>query len=212
VDRSIASEQEADRAAGTMMSGNAITVQTAAPIGIARQPLPGSIDLTESASPIMARAIGSVTIGNFALGKADIPPGREAELRQTAGRMVTLLKRYPRSTIRVTGHTDTVGTPERNETLGSDRANAVKDVLLSEGVPEEKIQAQSKGETAPAVSTKDEKPEPRNRRVEVQFDPAQSMLPSMVPDLTLKPKPPAPFNPLQKQQSIFSQTADPRRS
>ncbi|NJL22014.1 MAG: DUF4157 domain-containing protein [Leptolyngbyaceae cyanobacterium SM1_3_5] len=198
-DRSTAAEQEADRAADMVMAGNAIAVQTTAPIGIARQPAPGGFDLTETASPMMARAIGSVTIDNFALGKADIPPGRDAELRQTAGRIVTLLKRYSRSTIRVTGHTDRVGTPERNETLGSDRANAVKAVLVSEGVPEEKIQAQSKGETALAVPTKDEKPEPRNRRVEVQFDPAQSMLPAMVPDLTLKPKPPAPFNPFQKQ-------------
>ncbi|MBD2089948.1 DUF4157 domain-containing protein [Microcoleus sp. FACHB-1515] len=201
VNQSATSEQEADRAADAVMSGSAIAVQTATPIGIARQPASGGFDLTETASPMMARAIGSVTIDNFALGKADIPPGRDAELRKTARQIVTLLKRYPRSTIRVTGHTDMVGTPERNETLGSDRANAVKAVLVSEGVPEEKIQAQSKGETAPAVSTKDEKPEPCNRRVEVQFDPAQSMLPSMVPDLTLKPKPPAPppFDPFQKQ-------------
>jgi outer membrane protein OmpA-like peptidoglycan-associated protein len=210
--RSIASQQspaherEATRSAEAALQGAPIGVNTAAPIGVARQPIPGSpipdppvpgsIDLTELASPMMARAIGSVTIDQFALGSATIPSKREGELRRTAKQIVKLLKRYPGSTIRVTGHTDTVGAPERNQALGLDRATAVQDILVEEGVPDKLLEVTSKGETAPAVPTKDDKPEGRNRRVVVQFEPREPLFPSMLPDL-MKP-PPSLGKPFEK--------------
>lgn len=186
-----ASEQEADRAADAVVAGNPISIQTTAPIGVARQPLPSSspisADLTDSASPFLARAIGSITIDNFGLGSTKIPPGREGELRKTAQQIIKLLKRYPRSIIRVIGHTDTVGEAERNQSLGSDRAAAVQTVLVGEGVPSQQLEVTSKGETAPAISTTDNQPEGRNRRVVVQFEPGESLFKSMLPDLMQPP-------------------------
>jgi hypothetical protein len=116
------------------------------------------------------------------------------------------------STVTVTGHADTVGTEASNLELGQHRADAVKQALQALGVPEDIISADSQGEgPTQAVKTRDEVPNARNRRVEVNFHPEASKLPSLLPgnpkpaervspfppppDLTYHPKP-EPDNPI----------------
>jgi outer membrane protein OmpA-like peptidoglycan-associated protein len=124
--------------------------------------------LAESASPKMAAAIGSVTIDGFVTGKEDIPGTKVDRLTSTAKIIVALLKRYPASTIRVTGHTDAVGKEDDNEGLGQRRADSAKAFLVEQGIPAEAIQIQSAGATQLLVNTKNA--EPKNRRVEILFD------------------------------------------
>jgi outer membrane protein OmpA-like peptidoglycan-associated protein len=69
--------------------------------------------------------------------------------------------------ISVVGHTDRVGTRERNFRLGLDRAAWVKHLLSARGVDEGIIEITSHGEDDPLIATDDEVPEPRNRRVEI---------------------------------------------
>jgi outer membrane protein OmpA-like peptidoglycan-associated protein len=126
-------------------------------------------DLAESASPFLAAAIGSVTIDGFATGKSDISPANQAKLAKTAARIKLLLKQYPGSTIRVTGHTDAIGKENDNQTLGQARADSVQAALTRMEIPPELIQTDSKGETQLLIKT--DKAESRNRRVEVQFEP-----------------------------------------
>jgi outer membrane protein OmpA-like peptidoglycan-associated protein len=145
--------------------------------------------LLDDASPYMASMLGSLTIEQFGLGKADIPRKDELELRRTAQRINKLLVRYGASKVYVTGHTDRVGTEENNAALGRERAGAVKAVLAEEGVPTDVIEADSKGETMPAVETRDEKPEPRNRRVVIYF--ATRKLPKIDLGLGSELKPPS---------------------
>ena len=54
-----------------------------------------------------------------------------------------------------------------NELLSLRRAYKVRDDLVKAGVPIERIEIDSYGESRPAVPTADEVPELRNRRVEV---------------------------------------------
>lgn len=72
--------------------------------------------------------------------------------------------------IRATGHTDTVGTARYNMALSIRRANAVRDVLVREGIPATQIVVVGRGETQLLVPTPDSINEPRNRRVEIVIE------------------------------------------
>jgi outer membrane protein OmpA-like peptidoglycan-associated protein len=67
----------------------------------------------------------------------------------------------------IIGHTDTVGTQELNDDLSLKRAQLVVDMLREKRFPAARIEAVGRGEREPAVPTKDEVAEPRNRRVEI---------------------------------------------
>ncbi|SLM28340.1 OmpA/MotB domain protein [Desulfamplus magnetovallimortis] len=69
--------------------------------------------------------------------------------------------------ISVVGHTDRVGTTEKNWQLSMERAGFVVEMLISRGVKESIIEQSSHGESNPIIETEDEVAEPRNRRVEV---------------------------------------------
>lgn len=71
--------------------------------------------------------------------------------------------------VTATGHTDSIGTPQYNEKLGLRRAQAVKDYMVSKGVPADKIKAESKGETQPVATNKTKEGRAKNRRVEIDF-------------------------------------------
>jgi outer membrane protein OmpA-like peptidoglycan-associated protein len=69
--------------------------------------------------------------------------------------------------VRVNGHTDRQGKSEDNARLSMQRAEFVRDFLITKGVESSMIQVFAHGEGNPIVPTDDEMPEPRNRRVEV---------------------------------------------
>ena len=67
----------------------------------------------------------------------------------------------------VIGHTDTMGTQPANYTLGLKRAMTVRNILVEAGLDGSTIDVTSVGELDLLVKTKDETPEPRNRRVDI---------------------------------------------
>ena len=67
--------------------------------------------------------------------------------------------------VTVTGFTDTVGSPALNMQLSQARANAVKNILVQNGVPAGSIMTSGNGESDPLVPTADQTNEGRNRRV-----------------------------------------------
>jgi outer membrane protein OmpA-like peptidoglycan-associated protein len=144
-----------------------------------------SVDLRENMSPSMASALGSTTVDQFATGSARIPTAGEDSLRSAADNILFFLKKYPGSTVQITGHTDLVDTEARNLTLGQDRADAVSAFLQKEGVPAEAISTDSKGESSPVVPTKNEVAEGRNRRVNVFFRVNKLQIPGLDTTLTL---------------------------
>jgi len=69
--------------------------------------------------------------------------------------------------VKVSGHTDSIGTEAYNEGLSERRARAVRDYLVSKGVSEKRLSAKGYGETQPLASNDTSDGRARNRRVEL---------------------------------------------
>jgi len=78
--------------------------------------------------------------------------------------LATELKAQPTLKIRVAGHTDRIGEPEKNQALSEQRAEAVKAYLVKTGVAAERISTVGYGDSRPLYPS----PDARNRRVEVE--------------------------------------------
>jgi OOP family OmpA-OmpF porin len=68
-----------------------------------------------------------------------------------------------------TGHTDNVGTDAYNQKLSERRAAAVKEYLVSKGIPAAKVTTLGKGESQPVATNKTKEGRQKNRRVDIEF-------------------------------------------
>jgi len=57
--------------------------------------------------------------------------------------------------IQVTGHTDRIGSDKYNQTLSEERANAVREYLISKDIPANRITAAGMGESQPVTQASD---------------------------------------------------------
>lgn len=85
------------------------------------------------------------------------------EAKQTLTKQAAWLKQYPNINLSVEGNCDERGTREYNLALGERRANAAKKVLVSLGVPANRISTISYGKERPAVVGSDESAWSQNR-------------------------------------------------
>jgi outer membrane protein OmpA-like peptidoglycan-associated protein len=69
--------------------------------------------------------------------------------------------------IEIQGHTDSTGTADYNETLGEERADAVRLFLNEQGVALNRMNTISYGETAPVADNKTKAGRAQNRRVNI---------------------------------------------
>jgi len=99
----------------------------------------------------------------FKPGRTDVEKSSEAQLNA----MVADIRKRPGVDATVAGHADRTASQTQNEIIALLRAYKIRDILVQAGVPIERIEMDSWGETRPAIPTPDEVPELRNRRVEV---------------------------------------------
>jgi OOP family OmpA-OmpF porin len=83
---------------------------------------------------------------------------------------VAILKADAKRIGEVHGHTDSTASAEYNQTLSEARAKAVRDYLIRQGVPPDRIRAKGFGESQPAVSNDTAEGRAQNRRVELHPD------------------------------------------
>lgn len=104
--------------------------------------------------------------GNFKFGKKELPDEAKAKLDQ----LIEGLKADPKGAyFEIAGYTDSIGSPELNEKLGLERAEAVKRYLYeTHQVPLHKINAISYGEENPAADNKTRAGRAQNRRVVIK--------------------------------------------
>jgi outer membrane protein OmpA-like peptidoglycan-associated protein len=99
----------------------------------------------------------------FITGTDELTDESKAELQG----VLDELRRRPAPDILVIGHTDTVGSPADNDALSLQRAQAMREEMLSLGIPPDRIRASGRGERELLIPTDDGIDEPRNRRVEI---------------------------------------------
>jgi outer membrane protein OmpA-like peptidoglycan-associated protein len=83
--------------------------------------------------------------------------------------IVAILKEYPSSKFSIEGHTDSDGKDAANQKLSEDRAAAVKNYLIENGVAADRLTSAGFGESMPIASNKTKAGKAQNRRVEVKL-------------------------------------------
>ena len=101
----------------------------------------------------------------FEFAKFDLLPESFPELN----RLVKILNENPEIKIQINGHTDDVGADDRNLKLSLERANSVKEFLISKGIENTRLKVKGFGKSKPLVDEKSEEARSQNRRVEVQI-------------------------------------------
>src|SRR3954447_9104688 len=96
----------------------------------------------------------------FALDASDL----SEESRGVLQRDVDWMKKWTTTKVMVEGHGDSRGTNEYNLALGERRANAVRDYVVSLGVPTDRVTIVSKGEEQPFCTEETEACWQQNRR------------------------------------------------
>jgi cytochrome c oxidase subunit 2 len=101
----------------------------------------------------------------FKTGSAELDDKSMFELDN----VIAELNKYPEVQIELAGHTDNVGDDDINQTISSDRAKAVYDYLMGNGVDESRLSYKGYGETVPLESNDTEEGRSVNRRTELKI-------------------------------------------
>jgi len=99
----------------------------------------------------------------FDTAKYTLRPGAREKMAKVSG----ILLAHPSLKIEVEGHTDSVGGEEYNQRLSEQRAAAVRDYLVQNGIPMTNVTAVGFGKTRPVVSNDTAAGRQQNRRVEL---------------------------------------------
>jgi outer membrane protein OmpA-like peptidoglycan-associated protein len=86
-------------------------------------------------------------------------------------RVAQILNRYPDTTIKVVGYTDSTGAETYNQQLSEQRANAVKNALVVKNVNTARVSALGMGESNPIADNATEGGRQLNRRVAIIIEP-----------------------------------------
>jgi OmpA-OmpF porin, OOP family len=106
----------------------------------------------------------SLTGITFLVGKSNIEPSSFSLM----GKVQEAVKLFPKASLIVEGHTDGDGSDSANLILSQDRADAVKQYLISNmGLNAEKISSIGYGETKPVASNQNAEGKARNRRIDL---------------------------------------------
>lgn len=83
--------------------------------------------------------------------------------------ITAILKEYPSANFSIEGHTDSDGAEAMNQKLSEDRAAAVKNYLVENGIDASRLTSKGFGESMPIDTNKTAKGKANNRRVEVKL-------------------------------------------
>ena len=100
---------------------------------------------------------------SFATGRADIQPN----LRPILDQFANGLGQQPGTEVFIVGHADSTGSDAINDPLSVQRANSVRDYLVSRGADSRLIRTEGRGSREPVASNATADGRAQNRRVEI---------------------------------------------
>lgn len=106
----------------------------------------------------------------FDLNKATI----RSESEETLQAIADIMKEYDNTNFHIGGHTDSTGSDAYNMKLSKERAEAVRDALISRGVEQQRLTSEGYGESKPIASNNTSKGRQQNRRVEISLEGQQN--------------------------------------
>jgi len=89
------------------------------------------------------------------------------EAREKLARFAGIILNYPDLKLEAEGHTDNVGSAEFNQKLSEQRANSVREFIISQGIQAGSVTASGKGFSVPVMPNDTAAGRQKNRRVEL---------------------------------------------
>lgn len=131
-------------------------------------PLPQYPASVKPAEPVQSEVVTLSDANDvlFAFNKSDLTPAARSELDS----LMAKLQNADVVSIKVVGHTDSVGSDAYNQALSERRASSVADYLLSQGLAPNKLTSEGKGESEPIADNESEEGRAKNRRVELHIN------------------------------------------
>ena len=123
---------------------------------------PAGVGVDASGCPKEGETLLRIQGVNFAFDSAKLTPESEQVLDQA----VQELRDAPSVSVRVEGHTDSIGSEAYNLQLSQRRAEAVVDYLVSQGIESTRLEPVGMGEGNPIASNDTEEGRYQNRRVD----------------------------------------------
>jgi OOP family OmpA-OmpF porin len=143
------------------------------PYAVAAVQRAGTVDRTQTTAEELHKQHGALLalqppgvqrfVLQFEPGTATLTPESQAQLPG----ILAQARALPGGELVVVGHTDRTGSPQANDALSLQRAQAVRNLLIGQGFQPELIEAVGRGEREPVVPTEANVDEPRNRRAEI---------------------------------------------
>jgi OOP family OmpA-OmpF porin len=125
-------------------------------------------------APAAAPAVQKVSViglAHFDFNRIDVNSDDGSKLMGE----VRSMKNVTWQTIRVVGHTDSIGSDQYNRTLSQRRAEAVESFLVGKGVKLEKIRTAAMGKSQPIATNATPAGRAANRRAEIEFQGLQTI-------------------------------------
>jgi len=160
----------------TTTSGGEVSSSLGTLGAFTKRSLPNGVELSIPANGIESKLIGFIEDPSkpvdkttwfefdrlsFAMGSAKILPESQEQLSN----IVAVMKAYPTVKVKIGGYTDNVGEPSANLRLSTQRANAVKQAIVHDGVAANRLTAEGYGEAHPVADNSTEDGRAQNRRI-----------------------------------------------
>jgi outer membrane protein OmpA-like peptidoglycan-associated protein len=161
-------QADADRAraeavAAAANAQAAAATKSAADANAVREKLRAQLNSVMATSETARGLIVNMSDVLFDTGKYTLKPGTQVSLAKVSG----ILQAYPGLKLQVEGYTDTVGSADFNQKLSENRADAVRDFLVSQGVQMNNIAATGYGQSNPVADNGTAAGRALNRRVQL---------------------------------------------
>ncbi len=111
--------------------------------------------------------VGVASEATFDVDRSDL----KTQSLDTFGKIAGVLKSYDMTVIHVVGHTDSTGSDAYNQGLSERRAVSVGNYLLSQGVPNDRVMMEGRGEREPRSTNATPDGRRLNRRVDIVIKP-----------------------------------------
>ncbi len=156
-------QSEAERARQLADEANRLRAQTEQDKAQLRERLLQQLNMVLQTRATARGLIVNMSDVLFDTARYTLKPGAREKLAKIAG----IVASHPGLKLQVEGHTDSVGTDGYNQTLSENRAGAVRDFLVQQGIAAGEITSRGFGETKPVATNDTASGRQQNRRVEL---------------------------------------------